>query len=54
MPVRWILDDGRRRPAYVAATTPGYYDLGRLSGTYDLVPAAPVFDVFPREDVREW
>jgi len=46
--VSWTFDAGRRRPVYLAALTPGYYDLSHLAGRYDLVPAGPMLEVCPR------
>ena len=48
VPVRWIYDGDRRRPAYLAALTNDYYDLSGLTGGYDLVPAGPMLEVCPR------
>jgi hypothetical protein len=50
VPVRWMFENGRRRPTYVAALTPGYYDLSGLTGSYDFVPAGPMFEVRPHQD----
>jgi hypothetical protein len=47
VPVRWVIDDGHRRPTYVATLTPGYYDLHGL-GDHEFVPAGPIFEVHPR------
>ena len=47
VPVRWILDDGRPRPTYLATLTPGYYNLDGLTGEYDLVPTGLIFEVRP-------
>jgi hypothetical protein len=42
--VRWLYENGPR-PTYVAALTPGYYDLSSLSGEYDLVRAGSIIEV---------
>jgi Protein of unknown function (DUF2723) len=42
--VRWLHGD-RERPTYVAAMTPGYYDLSNLTGEYDLVPVGSIIEV---------
>ncbi len=46
--VRWIVDGDHRRPTYLAALTPGYYDFSGLTGDYDLVPAGPLIEIRPR------
>jgi hypothetical protein len=48
VPVRWMYEGNRRRPAYLAALTYGYYDLSGLTGNYDLIPAGPMLEVCPR------
>lgn len=46
--VTWMYDGARRRPTYVTALIPGYYDLSGLTGAYDLVPAGTLIEVRPQ------
>jgi hypothetical protein len=46
--VKWIVEDGRMRPTYLATLTAGNYDFSGLTGEYDLVPAGPIYQVCPR------
>ena len=48
VPVRWVFEDGRRRPTFIASLTPGYYDFSGLTGKYDLVPAGSIIEARPR------
>jgi len=44
----WVSENGHRRPTYLAALTPDYYDLSGLTGEYDLMPRGPIVEVSPR------
>jgi hypothetical protein len=46
--VRWVVEDGRPRPTFIASLTPGYYDFSGLTGEYDLVPAGSIIEARPR------
>jgi len=46
VPVRWMFENGRRRPIYVASLSPGYYDLSPL-GPFVMTPAGPIFELCP-------
>ena len=46
--VRWILENGRPRPTFLATLTPGYYNLAGLTGEYDLVPTGSIIEVRAR------
>src|SRR5262249_54108081 len=46
VPVRWMFENGQRRPIYVASLSPGYYDFSPL-GSYVTVMAGPIFELCP-------
>lgn len=45
--VRWMFENGERRPVYVATGPDSYYDFAALDGQYQLVPAGPIFEIRP-------
>jgi hypothetical protein len=47
--VDWEMNGVSRRPTYVVALAPDYYDLTGLTGPFDLIPAGPLIEVRPRD-----
>jgi hypothetical protein len=48
--VQWLVEDGQRRPTYLAsAPLPGYYDMRGLTGEYEIIPAGPILEVRPTD-----